>query len=76
MITQEYINGYINALNTLEESIKSDMEHIDLFNEEGLPYSNDEIDTYNSVLNRIKNLKDAYKDLVKKLNESVHKNNL
>jgi len=69
MITQDFINGYVSALNTLEEAIRNNRNHESNNESEGLPVRLDKIEAYNESLNQIKSLKESYKELIKKLND-------
>lgn len=60
MITNEYIKGYINALDNIKSIVNT--YKIDSNN-------NHSLEAFNDVLNYIEQVRNNYKQLVKELNE-------
>lgn len=65
MITQEYLNGYVTALGTLESTYESELLLSNL--------TSDQKEVIKSHLNQIKNIKSSYKELIAQLNQQVKK---
>jgi hypothetical protein len=63
MITNDYIKGYVIALETLDSTL-------DEWIKVTLDYERDAISGYQDVKNYIKQQKENYKTLVKELNEA------
>lgn len=66
MIDDNYLQGYISALNNINSAINNLAENT-------TDYNRTVLDGYNDVQNYIKTVKNNYKQLVKELNETQSK---
>lgn len=74
MITRDWIKGYISALDHLNETLDKFKEDIHFNNDEELNIVNVTQDfAYSKVQSYIKQVRESYKEMVKKLNEDQSK---
>lgn len=78
MITQDYINGYVNALDNIHDMLNATMDDAEKM------FNNQQIETqeyvmmvsaYTSVQQYIADVKNNYKKMIKEINEKLAKGN-